>query len=61
MIDDILLEGGSKVNAIIEKLRWKLRLLPPQLAPLYLQMVDFSSNKPLGTIPNIKIEIHGIP
>jgi hypothetical protein len=60
MVDNILLDGGSGINAIIDGLRWKLRLSPPQLVPFNLRMVDFSFNKPLGIIPNIKIKIYGI-
>jgi hypothetical protein len=58
---DILLDGGSGVNAIINGLKWKLRLLPPQLVPFNLQMANFSFNKPLGIIPNIRIKVYGIP
>jgi hypothetical protein len=36
MVDDILLEGRSGVNAITNGLRWKLRLAPPQLVPFNL-------------------------
>jgi hypothetical protein len=60
MVDNILLDGRLGINAIIDGLRWKLRLSPPQLIPFNLQMVDFSFNKPLGIIPNIKIKIYGI-
>jgi len=49
------------MNAIIDGLRQKLGLSPPQLAPFNLWMVDFSFNKPLGIFPNIGIRIHGIP
>ncbi len=61
MIDDILLDRRSWVNAITDGLRQKLGLLPPQLTPFNLQMVNFSFSKPLGIIPNIKIKIHGMP
>ncbi len=61
MVDDVLLDGGSGVNAIIDGLRWKLRLLPPQLAPFNLRMADFLFNKPLRIVPSILIKIHGIP
>jgi hypothetical protein len=60
MVIDILLDGGLGVNAITDGLRWKLRLPPPQLVPFNLRMVDFSFNKPLGIIPNIRIRIYGI-
>jgi hypothetical protein len=52
MVDDILLDGSSRVNAIIDGLRRKLGLLLPQPTPFNLMMVDFSYNKPLG-IPYI--------
>jgi len=48
------------MNAIIDGLRCKFELPPPQPIPFNLRMVDFSFNKPLGIIPNIRIKIHGI-
>jgi hypothetical protein len=60
MVDNVLLDGGSKVNVITNELRQKLGLPPPQPTPFNLQMAIFSFNKPLGIIPNIRIRIHGI-
>jgi hypothetical protein len=60
MLDDVLLDGGSGMNAIIDGLRCKFGLPPPQPIPFNLRMADFSFNKPLGIIPNIRIKIHGI-
>jgi hypothetical protein len=51
MVDVVLLDGRSRVNVITNGLRWKLRLLPPWLAPFNLQMVVFLFSKPLGIIP----------
>jgi hypothetical protein len=56
MVDDVLLDGGSRVNAIIDGLRQKLRLPPPP-PPFNLWMANFSFNKPLGIVPNIMIRI----
>jgi hypothetical protein len=61
VVDDVLLDGGSRVNAIIHGLKCKLKLPPHHLASFNLKMVDFSYIKPLGIIPNIEIWIHGIP
>jgi hypothetical protein len=55
MVDNVLLDGRLGVNAITNGLRQKLGLPPPQLAPFNLLMVDFSFIKPLGIVPNIKI------
>jgi hypothetical protein len=60
MVDNVLLDGGSRVNVIVDGLRRKLGLPPPQPIPFNFKMVDFSFNKPLGIVPNIKIKIHGI-
>ncbi len=39
-IKDVLLDGGSGANTIIEQLRLKLGLPKPKLAPYNLKMVD---------------------
>jgi hypothetical protein len=61
IVEDVLLDGGTNVNIIIENLKTKLGLPKPRLAPYHLRMVDQSMTKPLGIIRNLKIHIHGIP
>jgi hypothetical protein len=39
-IEDVLLDGGSKINIIMEKLRVRLGLLKPKLESYNLYMVD---------------------
>jgi hypothetical protein len=39
-IDDVLLDGGSKINIIIEQLRLRLGFPKLKLAPYNLRMVD---------------------
>jgi hypothetical protein len=39
-IEDVLLDGGSRVNIIIKQLRLRLGLPKPKLAPYNLRMVD---------------------
>jgi hypothetical protein len=60
-IEDVLLDGGASVNIIIKKLRTKLGLPKPRLAPYHLTIIDQNMTKPLRTIKNLKIHIHGIP
>ncbi len=57
----VLLDGGSKVNIIMEKLRVKLGLSKPKPAPYNICMVDQTIAKPLGLIKDLKILVHGIP
>ncbi len=40
IIEDVLLDGGSSVNIIIEELRLRLKLPKPKLAPYNLRMAD---------------------
>jgi len=61
MVNDVLLDGKSRVNLITTRLWQKLGLPPPQRTPFNLQMADFSFNKPLEIVPNIRIRIHSIP
>jgi hypothetical protein len=39
-IDDVLIDGGSKVNIMIENLKVQLGLSKPNLTPYNLRMVD---------------------
>ncbi len=61
MVKTILLDGGFRVNIIIDDLQKKLRLPTPRLAPYTLKMVDQTLTKPMGMIKDLKIHIHGIP
>jgi len=60
-IDDVFLDGGSKVNIIIEQLRVKLRLLKPNLAPYNLQIANQTTTKLVGLIKDLKMYVHSIP
>ncbi len=57
----MLLNGGSGVNIIMEKLRVQLGLSKPKLAPHNMRMADQTIAKPLGLIKDLKFFIHGIP
>jgi hypothetical protein len=52
-IDDVLLDGGSKVNIIIEQLRVKLGLPKPKLAPYNLQIANQTTTKLVGLIKDL--------
>jgi hypothetical protein len=60
-IKDVLLDGGSGVNIIMEKLRVQLRLSKPKLAPYNLHMAIQTITKPLGLVKDLKTLVHGIP
>jgi hypothetical protein len=60
-IEDVLLDGGSKVNIIIEQLKLKLGFLKPKLAPYDLRMANQTTIKPMGLIRDLKIYVHDIP
>ncbi len=60
-VKTILLDGGFRVNIIINDLQKKLRLPTPRLAPYTLKMVDQKLTKPMGITRDLKIHIHGIP
>jgi hypothetical protein len=55
------LDGGSRVNIIIEQLKARLRLPKPKLVPYNLHMVDQTTTKPMGLIKDLRINVHGIP
>jgi hypothetical protein len=60
-IEDVILDGGSRVNIIMEKLRVQLGLSKPKPALYNLCMADQTITKPLGFIKDLKILVHGIP
>jgi hypothetical protein len=60
-IYDVLIDGGSKVNIIIEDLKIQLGLSKPNPTLYNLLMVNQTIAKPLGLIRDLKIFVHGIP
>jgi hypothetical protein len=61
IIDDVIIDGGSRVNIIIVNLRVQLGLPKPNLVPYNLRMANQTIIKPLGLIKDLKIFVHGIP
>jgi hypothetical protein len=57
----VLLNGGSKINIIIEQLRLRLGLPKPKLAPYNLKLTNQTTTKPMGLIRDLMIYIHDIP
>jgi len=49
-MDDMLIDGGSKVNIIIVNLRVQLGLPKPNPTPYNLRMANQTITKPLGFI-----------
>jgi len=50
IMDDMLIDGGSKVNIIIVNLRVQLGLPKPNPTPYNLRMANQTITKPLGFI-----------
>jgi hypothetical protein len=59
-IEDVLLDGGFKVNIITKNLRMQLGLSKLKPTPYSLCMVDQTIARPLGLIKDLKIIVHGI-
>jgi hypothetical protein len=57
----VLLDGGSRINIIIEQLRIRLGLPKLKPAPYNLRMTNQTTTKLTGLIRNLKIYVHGIP
>jgi hypothetical protein len=57
----VLIDGGSRVNIIIEDLKIQLGLSKPNPTLCNLLMADQTIIKPLGLIKDLKIFVHGIP
>ncbi len=55
----MFLDGGFRVNIIIEELR--LGLPKPKSAPYNLRMANQTTIKPIGLIKDLKMYVHGIP
>jgi hypothetical protein len=60
-IKDVLLDGGFRINIIIEKLRVQLGFSKPKLAPYNLFMANETITNSLGLIKDLKKIVHGIP
>jgi hypothetical protein len=60
-IDDMLIDGISIVNIIIENLRIQLGLSKPNPTPYNLHMANQTISKTLCFIRDLKIFIYGIP
>jgi hypothetical protein len=50
IVEDVLLDGGSSVNIIIEDLRKKLRLFISKPRPYTIRMVEQTLTKLVGLI-----------
>jgi hypothetical protein len=61
IIENVLIDGGSKVNIIIVNLRIQLGFPKPNPAPYNLLMANQTITKQLGLIKDLKIFVHGIP
>jgi hypothetical protein len=60
-IDDVLIDGGSRVNIITKNLRVQLGLPKFNPTPYNLCIVDQTIAKPFNFIRDLKIFVHGIP
>jgi hypothetical protein len=59
-IIDVLLDGGLRINIIIEQLNTRLGLLEPKPTPYNLRMVNQNITKPIGLTKDLKMYVHGI-
>jgi hypothetical protein len=57
----VLIDGGFRINIIIENLKVQLNLSKPNVMPYNLCMANQTIAKPLGLIKDLKIFIHNIP
>jgi hypothetical protein len=55
------MDGGSRVNIIIEQLRLKLGIPKLKLAPYNLRIMYQTTTKLVVLIRDLKIYVHGIP
>ncbi len=60
-IDDVLIDGGSQINIIIDNSIIQLGLSKPNPTFYNLHMANQTIAKPLGLIMDLKIFVHGIP
>ncbi len=61
IIDDVIIDGGSRINIIIENLKVQLIMLKLNPMPYNLHLAYQTIAKPLGLIHDFKIFVHGIP
>jgi hypothetical protein len=61
IIDDVLIDGGSRINIITKNQKIQFGLSKPNPVPYNLHMVDQTIAKPLGLINDLKIFVYGIP
>jgi hypothetical protein len=61
IVEDVLINGGTNVNIVIEYFKTKLGLPKQKPVSYHFKMVDQGMTKPLRIIRNINIHIHGIP
>jgi hypothetical protein len=61
IIEDLLLDGGYRVNIITKQLRLRLEVLKPKSTLYNLKMADQTITKLMGLIKKMKIYVHGIP
>ncbi len=60
IIDDVLLDGGSRVDIIVKQLKATLDLPKPNHAPCNLLMANQIAKKPIGLTKDLKMYVHGI-
>ncbi len=60
-IDDVLIDGGPKVNIITKNLQIQLGMSKPNSMPYNLRMANHTIAKPLGLTRDLKIFVHEIP
>jgi hypothetical protein len=58
-IIDVFFDGGLRINIIIEQLKTRLGLLKLKPTPYNLRMVDQNMTKPIGSIKDLKMYVHG--
>lgn len=61
LVDDVLLDRGSRTNIITEDLKKWLGVTFPQACSLYASNGGSKFDKPIRIIWDLKIHIHGIP
>ncbi len=59
-IEDVLLDGGSRVNIITKQLKLRLGLPKPKPTPYNLRKANQTTTKQVGLIKDLKIYVHGI-
>jgi len=60
-IEDVLLDGGFRINIITKQLRLRLGLPKPKHVPYNMRMANQTTKKPMGFIRALKMYVHNIP